>query len=274
MRLLERIAWVPFVFSMELRKTFAYRLSFWIHMASPICQLAISYFLWKGIFETQQTDTIQGFTFQGVMIYYLLVPWVDQVIRGSDFMGFEISEDVYTGSLNRYLVYPLSFLLYRFVAKSAHSVVQIVTLLAVLLLIELTRGFPEGAQVTLSSVGFGLLTAGLGSILFFLIAASGELVAFWADNVWSLLVMLRFTTSLLGGALIPLALFPEWAQRALALSPFPYISSFPVRVILNQVNVLEWTQSICVMGLWILIFYGVISWIWKTGLKQYSGVGI
>ena len=45
----------------------------------------------------------------------------------------------------------------------------------------------------------------------------GKAVAFWADNVWSLMVTQRFVSALLGGAMLPLAVFPESAQADNAL---------------------------------------------------------
>jgi ABC-2 type transport system permease protein len=60
-----------------------------------------------------------------------------------------------------------------------------------------------------------------------------QLVAFWADNCWSLLVAHRIVASLLGGLLLPLSLFPRWSQPALDALPFRYMFAFPVDVLLG-----------------------------------------
>ena len=67
-------------------------------------------------------------------------------------------------------------------------------------------------------------------------AGSLEMVAFWHDSVWSLMAMLRMSLTLSGGGLIPLSLFPERARTVLALLPFSYLISFPIRCFLGQVR--------------------------------------
>ena len=48
------------------------------------------------------------------MLYYLLVPLIARMIRGEE--SRFLSDDIYEGGLTRYLVYPLSFLQYKYVS--------------------------------------------------------------------------------------------------------------------------------------------------------------
>ena len=93
-------------------------------------------------------------------------------------------------------------------------------------------------------------------------------------DLYVLLVMLRFVVRLLGGGMIPLVLFPEWSQPVLAAMPFSYLLSFPIRTALGEVGGAEYVQSLAVLSVWTLVFYGLAKWIFRRGSLRYSGVGI
>jgi ABC-2 type transport system permease protein len=268
------LKWVPHLLSLEFRKLLAYRIELISQFIGPvIIELGIAYYLWKAIFEHRGVAQLGGYTFHGMMLYYLLVPLVDRVVRGSDWKS-NISLDIYEGGLTKYLVYPISFFAYKFCAQMAENLVRLVQLLVGLSFFLILFSVPTESYLSVSSILLGILTALFAACLYFSITAIIELIAFWADNVWSLLVMLRFLIYLLGGGLIPLSLFPAWSTDILVYTPFPYLISFPVRTILGNVSMSEWSIGITVMMVWILIFSLGTRQIWQKGLKQYTGVGI
>ena len=101
-----------------------------------------------------------------------------------------------------------------------------------------------------------------------------EVSAFWFDNTWSLGVMLRFLSSFMGGALIPLKFFPTWGQNILAYTPFPYLIDFPYQVMQGNFTVIILVKNILILSTWTLVFFGIYRLIWSRGKYQYSGVGI
>ncbi|TWW08287.1 hypothetical protein E3A20_25830 [Planctomyces bekefii] len=100
------------------------------------------------------------------------------------------------------------------------------------------------------------------------------MVAFWAENVWSLNVMLMFAIRLLGGALLPLTLFPSWAQEYLSYTPFPYLVSFPIRALMGQVSADEWMGGMGILAMWTVFTVALGALIWRRGQLRYTGVGI
>ena len=99
-----------------------------------------------------------------------------------------------------------------------------------------------------------------------------QLVAFWADNCWSLLVAHRITASLLGGPLLPRS-SPPGRSRSAAL-PFRYMFAFPVDVLLGRVSPAEYVLGIAVAIAWCGIFAGISAAVWRRGTLQYTGVGM
>ena len=94
------------------------------------------------------------------------------------------------------------------------------------------------------------------------------------DNVWSLLIMVRFSVGLLGGAMIPIAFFPEHVQVILNYLPFRYLAAFPINCFLGKVTFADWQTGIAVTLFWSLIFTGCALLIWNRGKYKYTGVGI
>ena len=113
----------------------------------------------------------------------------------------------------------------------------------------------------------------LGNLLYFLLAYPLQSIAFWADNVWSLTVLLRFISALFGGLLVPLSLFPEWMIKPLMVLPFPYLYWFPVRTLMGYVSFAEWLGGVSIAAGWCVAILLVGRMVWKRGELEYSGVG-
>ena len=54
-------------------------------------------------------------------------------------------------------------------------------------------------------------------------------------------------------------------------TPFPYMIHFPASILIGlPVNV---GRGLLIMLDWIIIFWFLNRWLWRKGLKQYSGMG-
>jgi len=263
--------WWASVSAMELRKILAYRSDFWVtFLGQTFIQLFIARALWQNIFETRGTHQMEGLTLDTMTLYYLIVPLGMKMLSGEN-MGF-ISREIYDGTFNRYLIYPLSVFQYKAITYLTHSLFygcQLILLYCLyhLFFVDGTLGNPLNV---LSGVCFFLLS----STLYLMMAIMVELLALWADNIWSLMVMLRFFTSFFGGGFIPLIFFPLWSLAILKWTPFPYIVGLPIRMTMGLATANEILLGTGVIIIWSLILIFVIKFIWSKGQKRYSGVGI
>ncbi len=266
-------SWPLQVFSLEIRRMLSYRVDFWVQFIGTIAtQCVLSYFLWRAIFDARGVTEMAGYSFKGLMLYYLLVPLVGNMTRGAQ-MGF-VSLEIYDGGLNRYLIYPVSFFGYKLTTQLAQCFMYTLQFALASGVFLALFGQPADVALGLTGLWQGLVAVVLAVYLYFTLAANLEFVAFWADNVWSLMVMLRMFIMLFGGAWIPLAFFPEWAQRALTCFPFVYLAEFPVRCLMGKTNWNEWALGLAVLTFWAAIFSGTAGLIWRRGLLRYTGVGM
>jgi ABC-2 type transport system permease protein len=114
----------------------------------------------------------------------------------------------------------------------------------------------------------------LGNLLYFILDYAIQLIAFWADNVWSLDVAKWFVASLLGGYMVPLTVFPDWVRGPLEMLPFRFFFDFPARALTNQLTFEEWAGGMALGSVWCLLFTAAAWAVWSRGRLRYTGVGI
>lgn len=266
-------SWILPAWSLELRKLVSYRIDFWLDFfGALLVQVGLAWFLWDAVLRARGTETVGGLGLQALVLYYLLVPLVEKITRGHE-MGF-LSTEIYEGTLTRYLVYPVPLFGYKYVLHLAVSSVALVQMVLVLGVYVAWRGVPEPFEITAWSLAGGLVAMLAASVLYFHLAACLEMVAYWADNVWSLLVMLRFAIRLLGGGMIPLTLFPDTLRGVLELLPFAPLLGFPIQTLLGQVPPPDYLRSLVLLCAWALFFGFLARVVHARGMRRYTGVGI
>lgn len=267
------LRWALQLFSIELRRMISYRASFWIqYLGNVTVTFLVAYFLWQAVYAASGKSEIGGYSFEKMVLYYMVARFVQRMLEGFDFSN--ILNDIYTGELNRCIVYPVSVVLWKYVTSLAELAVYGQQLLLSLGLYFIFLPPPIDAHISLSSAGmfFGAMLLS-GALNFLCLFALGAL-AFWFEQVWTLMYMFRFAGALLGGAAIPLALFPEGLLSAARYLPFNVIFSFPIRALLGELSFSEWL-NLSFLGLcWIAAAYVCCLFVLERGKRQYTGVGI
>lgn len=268
-----RFAYLRHQYTMELRRLTAYRVDFWLKFLATLgANVAIAWYLWRAVFDTLAVSTMEGYSFKGLVLYYVLVPLVEAISRGYE--PNETAQDIYQGGLTRYLVYPIPYFPAEYVRAAAGATIAALQLVIVLLVWRALSPFPDEAPLTVLTVVTGVLAAFWMSILNFVLGVCLGQVAFWIDNAWNLAVMMMFIVRLLGGAMLPLAMFPERWQTALAWTPFPYLISFPIKAVMGQLSAHDWLFGFGISALWIVILSALAKLIWERGRRRYTGVGM
>jgi len=196
----------------------------------------------------------------------------ERIVQGEDLE--HIATEIYDGGLTKYLVYPTPYFRQKYLLVFSRNVLASVQFLIVYSVAMLVFRNEPSIHLSIQNGVFSLLFTLVASAVYFTFKACIEQIAFWADNVWSLLVMLRFSTSFFGGGLIPLELFPPQFREATQYLPFPYLLSMPIQIALGRVTAEHAVQGLLVLLAWSVLALFLMKSIWKRGLKQYSGVGI
>lgn len=267
------MSWVRSVISIELRKIFAYRSDFWVsYLGQSFIQLVVATALWSSLFLAQDVKELNGYNLETMIFYYLIVPMGTKILMGEN-IGF-LSREIYDGSFTRYLIYPINPFHYKTVTFLTYSCFYAIQLFIIYTFGVLFFSSFEFHLGLLLNIIMGVSLFLIAAVTFMHMSMSIEILALWADNIWTLGVLLRFLISFLGGGLIPLSFFPDWGQLILKFTPFPYLISLPTQTILGRTTITEVIQGTIILIFWAFFFKYVVSLLWNRGSKHYAGVGI
>ena len=109
-----------YLIKLELRKILTYRFEFWVELLVGISlKCAVVYFLWTTLFETLDAPFLKGIPFKLMLTYVILTVSMKEMIIGKT-VGV-LSDDIYQGSLNKYLIYPSSFVFQKLASHLART---------------------------------------------------------------------------------------------------------------------------------------------------------
>jgi ABC-2 type transport system permease protein len=267
----KKMNWIIPVMANQFSILASYRVDFWLKFLGKTAATFIaSYFIWSAIFYGRGMKPLNGFNFSQMLYYSILAPLVGRISIADEFVGIE--EDVFSGSLNRYLILPLPYGLYKFVVYLTRSLMTILQSLCLLLIVFIFDVEGLAQLILWNKILLGFLMALGGCILYFLMAGILEMVSFWQDQVWNLIVGARFVIYFTSGIAVPLSFYPSWMQEILMMTPFPYLVGIPVQFIFMENGPHHFNASVYLF--WFFILISLFAFVWVRGKSRYSGVGI
>jgi ABC-2 type transport system permease protein len=268
------MSWWWSVFVLEIKKILAYRAVFWVDFfLSTFAHVLIAYVMWKSIYEFEGVTQIRGYSLPAMTFYYLSASLVEKVNQGAGWRA-GASVDIYEGSLSKYLLFPLGFVNFKVATHFAHVLMNWAKALLGFVFFSLIFGVESQLSISVVDFLYAFSLTLLGAYLWLMISLFIDCVAFWADNVWSLQVMFKFLSQMLGGAMVPLALFPEAWKPVIKVMPFLSLFHYPISALMGSMNGPVFLEALAVGVFWIVAFRLFLEVLWRRGLKNYSGVGV
>lgn len=132
--------------------------------------------------------------------------------------------------------------------------------------------YPQSFWIpSLSGTLLFILAVTLAFGLRFIMQYTFAMFAFWIERAAAIEQFWFLFYLFLSGLIAPLELFPPLVRQIVFWTPFPYMIHFPAALLVGiPVDV---GRSLLVIGLWSGVFLVLNRWLWRKGLKQYSGMG-
>lgn len=258
----------------EARRTMAYRLDFWVQAAVVFAiELGLAWFLWSAVYDEAGVEQIGGLSRQGALLYYVVVILVAKLVRGPDLTDTGVSNDVYEGGLTRYLLYPTPYVPVKYALHVGALLPSLVQLVLFGAAFPFLLDVPDAAW-SVGSVARGLVSVAVANLLHWLVAFCLHCVAFWAENVWSLVVGFRLVGGLLGGLLLPLSAWPAPWRPVVDALPFRHLFGTPVETLLGRRDVGTWATDLALALAWCGAFALLGRLVFARGRLRYTGPGI
>ncbi|MCI2426128.1 ABC-2 family transporter protein [Candidatus Acetothermia bacterium] len=257
------------VVSMTYQEGAQYRLNYLLSFLCVIFPLLAVVFLWRIIFRDIQM--IGGFTESMMITYYVLVALLTDFV--SPGIWFHITEDIREGTLSKHLLRPISHRWYHFSEKIGvnlgYLLIALIVIAGFILLFAVDFYFPANLLYIL----LFLVSVGLSMVLATGLTYLFCLSAFWLEEVTGLYYVLDYLVLILSGALIPLALLPEFVYQIASFLPFKYLLYFPIEIFLERITLSEIGHGLLMQILWIGAIYLLTTWVWRRGCQRYTARG-
>jgi len=241
-----------------------------VNVLFTIIKIVFAFLLWNNMFA--EKEVIAGFTFHSMLSYYIINSFLSQLDM-SDGVSGEISSRIRSGTFSKYMVVPVDIQGYFIAQTAGASVFYLVfNLIAAVIWIFIFR-----IRFTFTSDVFYIMSALVMVVLgiLFMIQLNyflGLLTLKFQDIYLFLMIknnLLQFIT----GALIPLALLPEFIVPIMRYLPFYYITYLPSMLLIGR-NGEEIPYGLIGLPIWILLFQLLNKFTYNRLRVRYDGVGI
>jgi ABC-2 type transport system permease protein len=211
------------IFRIGLLDAFAYRGEIVVWFLSTTMPI-VMFLLWDTAAQGQPIAGMDAAAFRG----YFLAAFLVRQLAGS-WVSYLINMEIKDGTLALRLLRPVHPMLHYVVEQMAHIPVRGMLAIPVVLLVFLLD--PQIHSPGTLSLSLFAVSVFLGFLISFFINVLIGALAFVTDQ--SLKIMDLWTALFFVGSgyLVPLALFPVWAQRMLVYLPFRYQMGVPVEIL-------------------------------------------
>lgn len=253
-----------------LKTQLVWRADIIFNMIFTVGRILFAYLLWGAVFEGK--EQIAGFTFHGMLSYYIINSFLTQLEMSSGISG-ELSARIRNGTFSKYLVIPVSVEGY-FTAMEVGIVAFYLVfdfLAAVIWIFLFGIEFVFVREISMILCAVILILLGL----FFMVQLNFFLgiLTFQYEEISTFLMIKDNLLALVTGSIIPLVLLPERVVEWMRLLPFYYVTYLP-SMLLTGSNRHEAITGIIIMIVWCIVMQFMIKIYWNRYIRKYDGVGI
>lgn len=203
-----------------------------------------------------------------LLVYFLGAIMLANITTSA--IGFDMGQEIKDGKLSFYLVRPLDYFSYQFIANVAWRLFRSLIFVPFFLILVIIY-WHQLAQVHLHfDIGFWLLVI-IGHLISFFIGFAIGGMALHFEEVRAAAMLFILSNLLFSGQLAPVSLMPPFLQSLAGVLPFRYVMSVPLEhMVGHQSN----TQSLVLLGCaWVVTLFLIGQVIYRFGLKRYSAIG-
>lgn len=250
----------------------SYRLNFFLEVIGGIFTMLIAIAVWYAVFSGDGAKAIGTFTL-AQMVTYLLVAGVISSILFLTAQGEDINNDINRGTISALLIKPINvplFWLTRDFVRKFFTLILGVAELAIIIFLFRDYFILPSSILNLALFGFAII---LAAILHFLLFAVLSIIAFWFEETWGWLFVMRIVMEVFAGAIIPLSLFPDFWRTIFEILPFQYFIFFPMQIYFGKIDAGGIFTGFVFVLAWLLILSCLFIILWKRGVRRYVGYG-
>ena len=242
-----------------------YRMALVVMVFGNLLYLTLIYFVWKAIFASSGSDVVNGMTFETTMIYLVLATALFNFLEM--YIVWEMGRDIQSGKIALNLLKPMKYKDYLFWSVSGSFVVNFVfTFIPTFLIVMLVT---KGTIAIGINLIYFVIAVVLAVIINYEIDFIIGTVCLYTESIWGINVMKQAVVTLLSGATIPLAFFPEKLRTVIEYLPFRAIYDTPLTILLSRnPDAGMVAEKLLVSLAWAVVMSLISHLFWRISIRQ------
>jgi ABC-2 type transport system permease protein len=249
-------------FKIGFRESVEYKWEIFGSILSSSISIIFFIFVWSIIFDLNKTNFLNGFYFEEMVIYFIIL-YSFQILKISNLV-YEFSEKIKKGDLVNYLAKPLNFI-YSIFFKSLGTI-SIELLIYLVLMTGLI--IYSIKSLTFSTILLFFIYSFCLFIFYILMKILISTLSFFLTEVWGLNEAIDQFIKIFSGKFFPLSFFPSWFINILMFTPFLYLEYQLTLIFLNKISFNEILFNLGILNFWNLILCFLIYLTYKSGVKK------
>jgi len=256
------------IFRIYLRECFAYPGASFIWVIADVQAALILPAVWLA--SAGPTGLAGGMDRAQLITYYLVTMTLSQFVICH--LMWDLAWDIKDGYFSAQLLRPLDYFRTSLARNLSWRVAKLAMFLPILPVVTLAYGGLSGVSLHFSWAF--IASALLAHMLSFLAAYALTMVSLWTTEFMSIFRLYYVPEMFLSGRVIPLSAMPPWAQTLGSFTHFPYMVSFPTKILLGELKTHEIWSGLGMQVGWCAVFAVLGPVLFSRGLRQYSGPGL
>lgn len=259
------------VFKNTFQEFLVYRLSFVLWRFRNFISFLAILFFWTAIYGGN--DAFFGYQKKQMFSYVLGIAFLKGMIfstRTSD-----LASMIREGELSKIILMPVSVFKIFFSRDMADKVLNFFFAIFEIFLAVKIFGLALYLPDSLFSVVAVTVLLPVVFLLYFFLSMVLSLTAFWTDDIWAVRwIFITVFLEFFSGSFFPIDILPDFLQKIIYLTPFPYLVYFPLKIWLGQLSSFgEIAKVFVICFCWLGFFYCLAQFLWKKGYKEYGAYG-
>jgi ABC-2 type transport system permease protein len=247
---------------------FQYRAALVIWMLDMVLNPLIYLVVWSTVARSNG-GSLDGYTPGAFAAYFIVLLLVNHLT--DNWVYYEFQARIREGQLSSLLLRPLHPIHADLATNLTNKFFMLIVVIPAML--AMTLLFQPSAHITLWSVLAFLPALVMAIALRFIVEWTLGLAAFWTTQMNAVIQIYYIAQLFLSGQVAPLSVFPPVIQWLAWVSPFQWMIAFPVQLLLGQLPANTLLPGFATQFVWLWLSLGILSLLWKRGLRQYSAVG-
>lgn len=241
-----------------------------VDVVLAVAKILFAWILWSILFEGK--EQIAGLGFQAMISYYIISSYLFQLEKSAE-ISQQMTGMLRNGTFSKYMVIPVQTQGY-FVAMEAGKIAFSagIGLLTTVLWFYLFR-IPFVFTANLKVLFCGIAMVVLGLLFMALLNYFLGILTLKFEEISTFLMIKDNFSAFVTGAVIPLALLPEWIIGGMRFLPFYYVTYLPSMLFIGKCEE-EAATGLLVLSVWCIVFFVLNQVTYEHYRIKYDGAGI